>query len=512
MKEFLRKNKLLLILAALNFLLIYISVFNSAYGYFIDEFYYIACALRPALGYVDHPPLAPLLLAAFISVFGKSLFAIRFLPALASSVTVFLTGLLAEELGGKEKAKILAALAMLCTPVNVAFSGFYSMNVFEPVFSILMILCLIKIVKQNNVKLWIPAGIIMGLGMMNKHTFALAVAFAILALLVSGHYKLLLNRWFAFGMAAAFIIVLPNILWQYCNHFPSAEFYRNISTGKNIYTPPLKFITEQIINMSFANVYIWAPGVFYILFGKSFRNYRFLALFFVFTFLFMLASGTSRADRTLFAYPVVFAGGAIMYERLLKGYKNKIIISLLALQIIAGLVITLPLVLPYFGYGQVAGYVKKLGINTELEKGKKPPLPQLLADRIGWEEKCNLLFCEYNKLPDSVKKETIILTDNYGKAGALELYGNKYGINQVFCAHNTYFLWGLGKLHGRHVLALGNANEAKGYATVFGKVEIIGGEFTNAFVSPHENNLLVMMCSNPKEPLNALFAKHHIYW
>ena len=37
---------------------------------------------RPALGYVDHPPLAPLVLAAVQHLFGGSLLALRLVPAL----------------------------------------------------------------------------------------------------------------------------------------------------------------------------------------------------------------------------------------------------------------------------------------------------------------------------------------------------------------------------------------------------------------------------------------------
>ena len=58
--------KYLFLIAAANFLLVYLSSFVKAYGYFIDEFYYIACAFKPAFGYVDHPPLAPLILTVFI--------------------------------------------------------------------------------------------------------------------------------------------------------------------------------------------------------------------------------------------------------------------------------------------------------------------------------------------------------------------------------------------------------------------------------------------------------------
>src|SRR4051795_2019300 len=75
-----------------------VTVFGG-YGYFIDEFYYIACARRPALGYVDHPPLAPLLLAIVRAVAGESLLAIRLLPFLCGATVIWATGRIAREFG-----------------------------------------------------------------------------------------------------------------------------------------------------------------------------------------------------------------------------------------------------------------------------------------------------------------------------------------------------------------------------------------------------------------------------
>jgi hypothetical protein len=56
----------LLILAGLSLSLFLYHMLTgalSSYGFFIDEFYYIACSKHLALGYVDHPPLSIFLLA-----------------------------------------------------------------------------------------------------------------------------------------------------------------------------------------------------------------------------------------------------------------------------------------------------------------------------------------------------------------------------------------------------------------------------------------------------------------
>jgi 4-amino-4-deoxy-L-arabinose transferase-like glycosyltransferase len=132
---FLYRNKCLLIISAISFLIIYISSFVKGYGFFIDEFYYIACANRPAMGYVDHPPLAPLLLTVFQFIFGSSIYAVRFLPALAASASGFMTGIITREIKGGTFAQCLAAAAFSASPIIITFGGFYSMNPFEPLLA-----------------------------------------------------------------------------------------------------------------------------------------------------------------------------------------------------------------------------------------------------------------------------------------------------------------------------------------------------------------------------------------
>jgi 4-amino-4-deoxy-L-arabinose transferase-like glycosyltransferase len=271
--RFLSENKHLFLVSLFTFLLIYISAFIKGYGYFIDEFYYIACANNPAAGYVDHPPLAPFILTLFQFVFGNSLYAIRILPALAAAFAVFYMGIITREIGGGKFAQLLAACALAAAPVTIAMGGFYSMNAFEPLLAILLIYFVIRMIKENNPKQWIPSGIVIGLGMMNKHTFGVFIIALIFSLLLAGKWRLVFNKWFIAGGLCGLIIFLPNIIWQVLNNYPSLEFYRNISADKNVYTPPLAFILGQVITMSVSNVPVWLTGFLFLIFSK--KNKRF---------------------------------------------------------------------------------------------------------------------------------------------------------------------------------------------------------------------------------------------
>src|SRR5690348_14261389 len=93
----------------------------SGYGWFRDELYYVTCSERLAWGYVDHPPLSVVVLAAWRALFGGSVEAARVVPALAGAGVVALAGAIAIELGGGKLAVFVAAFAELCAPALFGF-------------------------------------------------------------------------------------------------------------------------------------------------------------------------------------------------------------------------------------------------------------------------------------------------------------------------------------------------------------------------------------------------------
>ncbi|MFZ1520344.1 MAG: glycosyltransferase family 39 protein [Ignavibacteriaceae bacterium] len=511
LKYTLTENRYLYIVGTITFLLIYLSSFTKGYGYFIDEFYFIACANNPAFGYVDHPPLAPLVLTVFQFLFGSSLYAIRILPALAEAAAVFYIGIIVKDIGGNKFSQFLAACSLAAMPVTLAFGGFYSMNSFELLLAVLFLLTTVRMIKTNNAKLWIHSGIIMGLGMMNKHTFGVFIIALLLALILSGKWKLLFSKWFLLGGFISFIIFLPNIIWQIINDFPSLEFYRNISVDKNIYTPPIDFLMGQVMQMSPSTVPIWLAGTFYFLFSKRFKDFRFLSFLFIGLFIFMMLSGTSRPDRLAFAYPAAFVGGALFFEFVISKYRLVWLKPVLIILLAFGVALALPIILPYFSYDVTKTHTEFLGINTEVEKGKKPPLPQILADRIGWEEKVKLVVSAYNSLSDEDNKQTIIAAGNYGQAGAIELYGSQSGFPPVACSHNNYYLWSKERVNGSILLQLDDDDSFGDLSRLFDEVKVHPGIYKNNYVSPHENNLVVFICRYPKMPPEQMLERSKNY-
>ncbi len=235
---------------------------NGRYGYFRDELYYLACGQHLAFGYVDLPPLSALLLRLSRISLGDSLFAIRFLPAVAGAITVALTGMIARELGGRAWAVALGCTASLCALVFLAVGNFFSMNAFEPLFWMGAIYVLVCIINGGSPRLWLWFGVIVGLGLENKHSMAFFAAGVCVALLLTPERRYFAQKWIWLGGVIALALALPNIIWQMRHDWPTWELLHNIAQShKNVVLTPAQFLVQQILIMNPATLPLWLGGL-----------------------------------------------------------------------------------------------------------------------------------------------------------------------------------------------------------------------------------------------------------
>jgi 4-amino-4-deoxy-L-arabinose transferase-like glycosyltransferase len=212
--------------------------FSGRFGYFRDELYYAACGQHLAWGYVDHAPLAPLLARLSRAFLGDSLLALRFLPALAAAAKVILSGWMARELSGGKYAQFLAAFCVLLAPIYLTFDSFFSMNAFEPMFWMTCAAIVLRILNGGNPKLWIPCGLIAGLGIVNKHSmlfFCSGIAVGLLATSARSHFR---QPWIWLGVGIAFLCFLPNLLWEIHNGWPTLALFHAVMGRKYVIVSP----------------------------------------------------------------------------------------------------------------------------------------------------------------------------------------------------------------------------------------------------------------------------------
>ena len=227
------------------------------YGIFRDELYYLACADRLALGYVDHPPLSIHILSFWKWMFGDGLFALRFLPALLGALTVLLTGLIIRRLRGGNLAIIFGCLAVIGAPIMLAMNTVYSMNSFDFFFWTLALYICIILVQEYRPRLWILLGIVLGLGLLNKIGVLWLGTGIFLAFLLTEHRRQFKTSgpWVAGGLAA--LIFSPFFIWNIFHDFAHLEFIRNATSMKYAGVTRLDFIIGQILLQNPVSLFLW---------------------------------------------------------------------------------------------------------------------------------------------------------------------------------------------------------------------------------------------------------------
>jgi len=409
------------------------------YGYFIDEFYYIACARRPALGYVDHPPLAPLVLSIVRLLFGESLLAIRFPAFLLGALVVWAAGRLAIEFGGGRWAAAAAAITVALAPGVLAMSGFFSVNVFEVVAWVCCTWAFVRLVKTGDPRWWIAIGLAAGLGFESKHTTSTLLLALGVGIVATPARRLLLNRWALLGALVAAALALPNVLWQMANGFPSLEFYRQAALVKNLPSPPLDTLLDQLRFMGLLTSPVWMAGLVFVSITRDGSRYRAVAIAYVILLVLLILSKQSRPDRLLGIYPVLIAAGFVWLERFLRSPAARAVVLV---AVIAGCLPGMPIVIGVLPPAPLARYTAWLGISTSGERGKRPPpIPQLLADRTGWEDFVAQVARIYEQLPAEDKVHTLIYAPSYGQAGAVDVLGRQYGLPRAISGQNNYYHW-----------------------------------------------------------------------
>src|SRR5580693_7664594 len=186
--------------------LLFHCYFNNRYGYFRDEFDYIACGDHLAWGYVDQPPLIPFLIRICQAVFGDSLRSIRLIPAVASSLLVVQTAMLAREFGGRRFALLLSAIAVVIAPQYLSNGSLLGTNCLEPNLWMGCAYFAILAVKRNDPRYWFWFGVAAGLGLEEKYSIAVFGAGMIVGLLLTEQRRVFLYAWIWLGGLAAFLI------------------------------------------------------------------------------------------------------------------------------------------------------------------------------------------------------------------------------------------------------------------------------------------------------------------
>lgn len=473
------------------------------YGYFVDELYYLACSRHLDWGYVDQPPLIAAIVWVVRITLGQSLPAIRLLPALAGAALVAFTGLIARELGGGRFAQGFAALAAWVAPGILAMDGFLTMNAFEPLFWMGCAWLAIRMINSGNTRLWIWFGVLAGIGLENKYSMALFAGSLVLGLLLTRQRSLLASRWLWVGGAIAFLLFLPNLLWNIHYHFPFLELQANIRrSGRDVPLGPVSFFAQETLAMQPLALPLWLAGLWFYFATKAGRSFRALGWAWLFTAVTILAM-SPRVYYLFPAFPLLFAAGGVWWERILAGQPAWRRLAWPALVGVTGALLA-PITLPLLPPETYIRYSRALHIGQPaIETFRLGPLPQLFADQFGWKEMAATVARVYNRLPADVRPRTAIFAQNYGQAGAIDLFGPKYGLPPAISGHQSYFLWGPRNYTGESMIVM--AGNRADLERRFASVEKVA-RVSHPYSMPYEH-FDVYYCRGLKQPLREIWPQ-----
>jgi hypothetical protein len=474
---------------------------NGRYHIFRDELYFIVCGQHPALGYVDQPPLVPLIAAGFHALFGANAWALRLVPALAMAATTALAAEYTRLIGGGRFAQWLCGLAVLCAPVLLVDGLLLTTDCLQALTWLACAWCLTRVAQTGEERWWLGFGLAVGISLTAKYLILFFLASLAVGVVATPLRRSLTRPWIYLGALIAFLFLAPSLYWQAENGWPFLELGR-AAAGKNIALSPLAFLGQQALFMLPPSAAIWLAGLWRFSVRPLPPALRaFPIAFVVMQVLVYLLHG--KAYYLAAFYPILFAGGALAIEGWIA---RPILRGVVAAGIAITGVVIAPIALPILPPQDYAAYAHTLGMSSKasaMEKGAASVLPQYLADMFGWREMAEKVSAAYNALPPEERAKAVFFGRNYGEAAALDVYGAAFNGPPAISGHNNYYLWGPRGFNGSVVIMVGDTARI---APQFDSVTQVG-EIDSPYAMPYETNIPISILRGLHVPLAEVWPK-----
>jgi hypothetical protein len=371
-------------------------------------------------------------------------------------------------------------------------------NCLEPLLWMGCVYFAILAIQRNDPRYWVWFGAVAGLGLEEKYSIAVLGFAVVLALLLTEHRRAFLNKWIWLGGVAAFLVFLPNFIWNVRNHWPFVEMMRNIKAeGRDVELSAFQYFAQQTLLTHPITVPIWMTGIIAFLLSRRLRPYRFLGLTYLIAFaVFVVLKGKNYYLAPI--YPVFLAAGAVMVEngveRSRQAWLKPVMVTAL---LVAGAWLA-PIVVPILPVDQFIAYMNRLPFKIPRSEHShmRAVLPQHYADQFGWEEIVAETAVAWQKLAPQERPDCGVFAQDYGQAGAVDFFGRRYGLPPALSGHQSYFLWGPRGYSGNCLIVLDDRREV--LEGLFHEVEFVGRSVDNPYGL--ERQVPVFICRGRKFP------------
>lgn len=417
-----------------------VTITATPYGIHRDEFLYLAMGQHLRFWCMDFPPAIAVLAKVARSLFGDTLFAVRFFPAIAGTLLLVTTGLITRELGGGRLAQGLAMFSLFAGPLFLRPASLFQPVVWDQLWWTLGFFALIKIAQSADKRGWLLVGLAGGLGLLTKFSIGFFAIGVFAAMLLSAQRAALASRWPYLAVLVALVVGSASIVGQIRLDFPVVIHMRDLQAGQLQRATFPEFLVGQVLMLGPAML-LAAAGIISLLAARSMRPYRVLGWTCVVAFLVLLFL-RGKAYYIGPIYPTLFAAGAVVVGTLPE-LARRVVHFLLILALAGWSAIGLPFALPIVPPPQMATYAAALGIKATVttNRGTTLALPQDYADMLGWEEQVAAVARVYESLPLDKQAQAVLVARNYGEAGALEFFGPRHGLPRRVLLPGNDLLW-----------------------------------------------------------------------
>jgi 4-amino-4-deoxy-L-arabinose transferase-like glycosyltransferase len=458
--------------------------FANRYGYHRDELYFRIAARHPAAGYDDQGPLTPFLGWVSEAIFGESPRGLRVVSALVAAVVVVLVALLARELGAGTVGQFVAAAGTAASAFVLAVGHLLSTSTFDVLVWVVTLLVVARILRGGDERLWLAAGVAVGVGLENKQLPLLLVLALVIGLAVDRRLLVLLRSpWLWGAVALALVIWLPNLVWQGTHGWPQLELAEDIrqdEAGESRAT----LLPLQLLLVGPFVVPVLAVGLWGLIRDSALRPWRSLGFAYIALLVLLFVVG----GKPYYAAPfllALLAAGAVPLERwLMTGGRRVLVASALVLTGVLSVLVALPVVPA-----------------KDLEGTPIADLNEDAIETVGWPQLVRTVDGVYASLSPAEQANAVVFTGNYGEAGAIDRYGGALGLPRAYSGHNAYARFGMPPDSAGPVIVLGYADASVDFVGCKPAAMIDNG----VDVENEEQGGTVFLCERPRESWSAMW-------
>ncbi len=435
------------VLALLN-LILHLAV-ASRYEFYIDELYGIVSSQHSLACCVEIFPLQLWLTRVSTLTLGSSLLAVRFLPAVAGSANILVTGLFARELGGGRYAISLAGLGVFVAPMLSFVAGSAYAWSYEGLLWTLPALLVARLLRTANRRLWCLAGMAWGVALLNKPTALLLILGVGFGLLVTSARAELCRKGYWAALALAFMSSSPVWVWQAVHGWPifgaiatmTSDEYAGSGSWLAYYSRSAMLLAQPAL-LGPLNFSLVIVGLFYgLVFRRETSVQVILWACVAAASAFVAISG--HPSYMLPLHGMILTCGCVAASKITEKRRFRwlrpVLAGGLALQ---GLVLA-PLCVSILPKGVLENYSRFVC------RGMLAPLTSTASILMGvdapdYEIWAGKLHRAYQTLPVGESRSCCIIIGYAPFAVAAEYYDGQhhYGLPKVFSPHLNYALWG----------------------------------------------------------------------